>query len=173
MMPHTQTAPLTEQLLLSLRHEEHLLLQARCALAEIHRALRASDLPAVFRAQHQHQSLQQELTEIAHTREEAAFALATFLDLPAKGISISLLSTKLSPANSAPLVSLRDRLQTLTGEILELQRRNANLLNSLRSYFRSVLSGLTDEGDSNGTGRYGPSGVRLGNAVGSGLLAHG
>jgi len=156
-----------------LRHEENLLLQARCALAEIHRALRASDLPAVFRAQHQHQILQQELAESAHTREEAAFALATFLNVPAKGISISLLTTKLTPALSAPLISIRDRLQTLTGEILELQRRNANLLDSLRSYFRSVLSGLTDEGDSTGTGRYGPSGVRLGSTAGSGLLARG
>jgi hypothetical protein len=164
---------LTQKLLSQLQHEETLLFQARAALVAIHQALRTSNLPGVFRAQHDHQQLTQDLETAAQEREETAFTIAKQVGLPAKTFTLSQLAAVLPTQESTPLIAVRDRLQTVTREITELQKRNANILQTLRSYFRSVLSGLTGDDDSSGAVRYGPSGVRVDASAGSGFLARG
>jgi hypothetical protein len=153
-----------------LASEERLLGEAVATQREVHAALRRGDVAAVTAAQQTQEKLAVALREAAAPREAAARELAALVGLAPDGLTLSLLADRLPEPWAAEVRAARDRLQAAAGEFGELQARNANLVGYLRSYFRGVLSDLTDGG---APARYGPSGGRVAPASGAAIRASG
>lgn len=169
-MPTALPSRLPELFLDRLRVEERLLREAADSLAEVHSALRRGDLASVGAARTRQESLAAALREATIAREDAAARLAAAVGLPAAGLTLSALAARLPEPLAGELQATRDRLTALTTELADRQRRNANLVGYLRSYFRSVLTALTAPG---GPTRYGPAGACLPAAAGPALQARG
>lgn len=162
-MPQTPVAnfqQVTERLLGHLRHEELLLQTSKETLLGVHHALRKGDLGALHAAQPHQEKLARDLHEASARRGLAAEDLAAALGLPPAGLSLTDFADRLPPTLGKQLRDVRDRLRDVVAEVVELQRANANLVQTLRSYFRGVLSGLTSAETPSPT-RYGPTGGRL------------
>lgn len=93
-------------------------------------------------------------TRVRAASEERAAALALF----EPGMTLEQLAAKLPEPWCSEFRSARARLADLVDQFQASQRRAANLVASVRSYFQGVLSGFTEAG---GTPRYGRTGARL------------
>lgn len=107
----------------------------------------------------------------AEERARAAVAVAEYVGMPTGTCTLKSLAAKLTDPWAGELNALRSRFHVLTREIAELRDRNANLIESLRVFFRGLSSGLIS--GSNTPVRYGPSGARLGSALSAGFSASG
>jgi hypothetical protein len=159
MHPHS---PLADSLVKLLAREEALLRAALDGAADLYDALRKGDLPAALGASTQ-DALATELRAAADARAVAAAALARAAGIGAENPSLKELAATLGPPHAAELLAARDRLAAVAADLSEVQSRNANLVNHLRSFFRGVLSDLTPAAPA----RYGPSGSRVGTLGGS------
>lgn len=162
-MPQTPVAnfqQLTERLLGHLRHEEFLLQTSKETLLGVHHALRKGDLNALNAAQPHQEKLARDLHDASARRGVAATEIAVALRLRPDGLSLTDIADRLPPTLATQLRDIRDKLRDVVAEVVELQRANANLVQTLRSYFRGVLSGLTSAETPTPT-RYGPTGGRL------------
>jgi hypothetical protein len=83
---------------------------------------------------------------------------------------LSAIAARLPAPEAGELLAAGRRLARATADLRALQRRNATLINQLRSYFRGVMSALTVADD---PVRYGPSGTRLSPAVTTGIHTRG
>jgi hypothetical protein len=161
--------PLADTLLRHLGREESLLRATLTGVTAVCAALRRGDLAAAFDASAQ-QALAPQLRETADDRTAAATALAREVGLVGEVLTLTALAAKLPAPHAAELLAARERLAALTAEVSAVQARNANLITSLRSYFRGVLSDLTAP---DAPLRYGPSGSRLEPSTGVGVQARG
>ncbi len=150
---------MTERLLGHLRHEESLLHVSKECLTAVHHALRQGDLKALDAARPQQEQLAADLREASQARAQVAAELAISLGLSPQNPALGDIADRLPLAPGRELRAVRDDLRAALGEVVELQRANANLVQTLRSYFRGVLSGLTTPEAS--STRYGPTGGRL------------
>lgn len=150
----------TERLLGLLRHEALLLATSKECLLGVHHALRTGDLTALQAAQPHQEKLAADLRDASARRTVAADDLANTLGIPGGDVALTDLADRLPPPLARQLRDVRDTLRNVVAEVVELQRANANLVHTLRSYFRGVLSGLA-AADAPSTTRYGPTGGRL------------
>lgn len=135
----------------------------------MHAALRRGDLAAVEGLRAHQESLAASLHAAGAERAEGAARLAAELGLAADA-TLSALAECLPGPAASELRELRPRLAAAAAELGDLQRRNANLIGHLRSYFRDVLADLTA---ADAPVRYGPSGARLAAAGGTAVHASG
>lgn len=159
MRPHPPLEALIPSFLAQLFAEEELLQTARNVSAELFAVLRKGDLAAIEPALPRQDELSVALRAACENRESAAIQLACALDLPTQHLTLTRLAGRLGPPHAAALLAARKRLTALAAELAEFQRRNANLIHYLRSYFRGVLAALTKTAEV--PVRYGASGVRL------------
>lgn len=157
-VPNFQQA--TERLLGHLRHEAALLSTSKETLLGVHHALRQGDLKALAAAQPHQEKLAADLHDASARRATVADEMAGSLGLPRGNPSLTDLADRLPPTLAKQLREVRDQLRAVVAEVVELQRANANLVQTLRSYFRGVLSGLATA-ETPSTTRYGPTGGRL------------
>lgn len=151
---------LTERLLGHLRHEESLLHASKECLTAVHHALRQGNLKALDAARPHQEILAADLHDAAQARGQVTAELAQSLGLPPENPSLGELADRLPVAPARELLAVRESLRVVLNDVVELQWANANLVQTLRSYFRGVLSGLTTP-DVPTTTRYGPTGGRL------------
>lgn len=136
----------------------------------MYEALRCGDLAAAEALRSRQEVLAVSLHAAGMDRTEAAEQLAGALGLTANRLTLSLLADHLPEPAASELRGLRERLRDAAGDLAALQRRNANLIGRLRSYFRDVLADLTA---ADAPVRYGPSGARLAPAGGAAIQANG
>ncbi len=139
--------------------------------ANLYESLRTGDLATVKLAQPKQVELAAALSAASNRREAAAARLARTLGLPAENLTLSRLAASLGSEQAAALREARDRLTAIATELGKFQQRNANLVHHLRSYFRNVLSALTNAADV--PVRYGASGARLNPGFGAAIQARG
>lgn len=155
-MPDPEPPRPSAALLDHLQAEEDLLGRALAVLTGLHAAVRGGDLSAIEAAR----PPLDEITAATHARraERAGVAaeLAAAVGLPPEDITLSALADRLPEPDAADLRAARDRLAHLAGELAACQRRNANLICYLRSFFRGALSGTADP-----PARYGRSGAAI------------
>lgn len=169
-MPVTPSPrPLVQALLARLQLEETVLQSARQTAMRLYAALRKGDVPGVEALQPEQEGLAVSLKAQAADRESAAAALAAALGLPPTA-SLTELAAPLSPPLAEAVLAARDRLRDLTRQVEQFQSANANLISHLRSYFRGVLNGLTDETP---PPRYGPTGAAVTGPVAPAITATG
>lgn len=158
---------LAESLVQHLQDEETLLRQAVASLSEVSDSLRKGDLATLAAARVGHESLAAALQQAAASRQASAEALAAAIGVPADRLTLKALANRLPDPWAAALGEARTRLTAAATELSALQRRNANLINCLRSYLRAALSAA------DGPVRYGPSGAKLTTAAGRLIQASG
>ncbi|QEL13795.1 flagellar protein FlgN [Limnoglobus roseus] len=151
---------LTERLLGHLRQEELLLRTSKECLLGVHDALRQGDLNALQVAQPHQEKLAADLRGASEQRATAATAISQSLGLSGGNVTLSELADRLSPTLARQLRDARESMRDALADVVELQRANANLVQTLRSYFSGVLSGLSSA-DAPASTRYGPTGGRL------------
>lgn len=165
------TAPqLVDELLDRLTEEEALLRDALASLADLHSALCRGELEAINAIRPRQEAVAAALTDRAGVRSAAAAALAAAVGLAPGGLTLSALAARLPGPTGAGLLAARDRLASVAAEVGNFQRRNANLITYLRSYFRCVLSVLA-VGDA--PVRYGPTGTCLSPTAGATIRTRG
>ena len=157
MYPTTPCPP-ADSLLDQLRAEETLLGETLVCLTGLTDALRRGDLAAVHAARPRMESQAAALADRARCRTAAATSVAAAIGLPAANLTLAILAGHLPDPTAAGLLAARDRLANLVAKIAEYQRRNANLIRHLRSYFRGVMAVLAA---ADAPIRYGPSGANL------------
>lgn len=163
--------PLVEQLLQHLAVEEQLLGQALELAAEHHETLKSGNFAPLKTYQPRQEELAEALRTAADRREAAAILLGRALGLPAEGLTLAKLAARLGEPEADRIAAVRGRLSRLTAKLGEFQKRNANLIRHLRSFFRSVLSALTKTSDV--PVRYGASGACLTPAYGASIKTRG
>jgi hypothetical protein len=141
-----------------LRDEERLVRDSVAAAEELFSGLRRGDAAAVEAGRARHEDLANRLTAAAAERAR----IVRDLGAPA---TISELIALLPEPEASELRAVQTSLAAAATELAGLQRRNANLVQHLRSYFRGVLTALTAP---DGPVRYSPSGARL--APGGGAI---
>jgi hypothetical protein len=167
---HSPHATLTETFLQHLSSEESLLLDALANVTAVHLALRQGDLPSAETFSTQQSDLGAALGEAAARRSTSARELAHELGLADKELTLSAIAAKLPEPQAAEVRAARERLVAVTNQLATIHTQNANLIGHLRSYFRSVLSGLAAP---DAPQRYGRSGSRLESAAAGAIQTHG
>lgn len=162
--------PLTASFVQLLHTEERLLGEAREGLLGVHESLRRGDFAALEAVRPQQELLASALRDAESRRTELACELAAVLGLPANQLTLRALAERLPGPVAGELEAARERLTAATAALADVQRRNANLVGHLRSFFRGVLADLTA---ADGPVRYGPSGGRLAPAAGAAIQASG
>jgi hypothetical protein len=170
MDPHHLAPPQAATFLKHLEREEELLRAALVNVSELHAALLQGDLAGAQAVSERQGAHAAALVAAAVDRTASANALAGALGLPADGLTLAALATKLPEPLAAQVLTARAKLLTVTTELAAFQTRNANLLGHLRSFFRGVLSDLTGF---DAPLRYGPSGSRLQPATGVAIQVRG
>lgn len=140
-MPAPDRPPPWTALVDRLAAEEAVLRDTLGALSELHAAVRRADHPAIAAARPRQERLLTLAAERAAARSTAAAELAVAVGLSPAGVTLSALADRLPEPAAAGLRAARDRLAALAAEISSSQRRNANLVCYLRSYFRGALTG--------------------------------
>ena len=170
-MHPTTPCPPADNLLDQLRAEESLLGETLVSLTELTDALRRGDLATVNAARPRQESLATALADRARCRTAAATSLAEAVGLPATtNLTLAVLAAHLPDPTAKGLLASRDRLANLVAKISEYQRRNANLIRHLRSYFRGVMAVLAA---ADAPIRYGPSGANLAPRAGAMIQVRG
>ncbi len=168
-MTYPPSSPSAAELLDHLTEEECLLREMLDGLLRLNAALR-SGAPAAIAAATEHTDLlAASAAERAEARRAAAERLARAAGLPPEGVTLAALAAAL-PDDADALYAVRDRLSAQTAEVRAAERRNANLVRHLRSYFSGVLAVLTA---ADAPTRYGPTGANLAPALGGSLQARG
>jgi predicted component of type VI protein secretion system len=127
-----------------LRAEEALLGRALTVLTDLHAAVRGGDLSATEAARPPLDEITAATTERRAARDAAAAELAAAVGLPPEHLTLSALADRLPGPAAGELRAARDRLARLADELAACQRRNANLICYLRSFFRGALAGTAD-----------------------------
>ena len=148
--------PPSAALLEHLRAEEALLGRALAVLTDLHAAVRGGDLSAIEAARPQLDAITAATTARRAERDAVAAEVAAAVGLPPEHVTLSALADCLPEPAAGGLRAARDRLARLAAELTACQRRNANLISYLRSFFRGALSGTADP-----PARYGRSGAAI------------
>ena len=158
-MPHTPPLrPLVDTLLARLRDEEAAVRATLAAATAVNAAIRGGDMAAVTAAQPELESLAARLRDASAARTPAAESLAAAVGLPAAGLKLAALAGRLPDLFAAELRAARNSLAAAARDLADVQRRNANLAQHLRSYCQGVLSALAAP---NRPSRYGPAGTMV------------
>lgn len=160
-----------DRLLELLREEEQLLESTRLSLNELRMALRRGKMDTLKTIIHHQNALADQLRVIADERSLTANELGWMYGIPKANCTLKNLSKALSDPWSSQFIAIRARLNDLTIEIKKIRDANAILLDSLRFFFRDVLTSLTPEPAT--PIRYGPSGARIGSALATGFAGNG
>jgi FlgN protein len=156
--PANDLQQMTNRLRDLLVREEEVLKNSRESLTRVHLALRRGDLESLDTARVEQERLAADLRDLSTGRMDAVRILAHAVGVPVERPALTEIADRLPSAQATELQSLRARMRTTVGEVVELQKTNANLVQTLRSFFRGVLSGLTAPETPT---RYGPTGGRL------------
>lgn len=160
--------PSPAELLDHLADEERLLAESLAGLLKLTAALRSGDPVAIADATDGADLLAAAAADRATARQLAADELAQAVGLPA-GATLAALAAAL-PGHAAALLDARARLAGLAAEVRAAERRNANLVRHLRSYFRGVMAVLTA---ADAPTRYGRTGANVAPPPAGTLLARG
>jgi hypothetical protein len=166
-----QLDPLTVSFLQHLDTEEGLLQESHSLAASLYDTLRQGQLATIKELQPRLAQLAVSLRATASKRETDGRDLCLVLNIPPEQFTLSKLAERIGEPHASRLLAARERLDQLTTQIADLQHRNANLIQHLRSYFRSVLSALTKTTDY--PIRYGASGTCLNPGFGAAIQARG
>lgn len=156
--PPNDLQKMTSRLRDFLLREEEVLRHSQESLSRVHKALRRGDLVSLDTARVEQERLASDLRELSTGRMDAARILAHAVGVPVESPALTEIADRLPTGLATEIQTLRDRMRSTVGEVVELQKTNANLIQTLRSYFRGVLSGLTAPETPT---RYGPTGGRL------------
>ena len=160
-----------DRLLDLLRDEERVLASSRDALLDLRAALRRGKLDAVKELLQHHAGLSAMAAKVADERAATAYELGLLHGLSKSECTLRALADHVAEPWAGLFRHSRDRLTALANEIRAAQHGNAILLETLRSFFRDVLTGLAPEAVT--PVRYGPSGARLGPVLAAGFAASG
>lgn len=149
---------LTDRLSDFLRREEEVLRGSQESLRRVQQALKQGDLDSLHQARIEQERLTADLRDISTGRMDAVRVLAHAVGVPVLNPALTEITDRLPSGSAEELRLMRDRLRATVSEVVELQKTNATLIQSLRSFFRGVLSGLSGP---EAPARYGPTGGRL------------
>jgi flagellar biosynthesis/type III secretory pathway chaperone len=149
---------LTRRLRENLTREDAFLQESKVALARAHSALKHGNLAQLDQARIEQERLAAELRDVSTQRMDVVRVLAHAVGVPMDSPSLKDISDRLPPESARELLEIRDQLRSTVREVITLQKSNATIIQSLRSFFRGVLSGLTAPETPT---RYGPTGARL------------
>ena len=156
--PNHHLKELTQRLREYLRREDAFLQESKEALARVHQALKHGDLAQLDQARIEQERLAAELREVSTQRMDAVRVLAHAVGVPMEKPALKDISERLPTDSATELLEIRERLRATVSEVIALQKSNATIVQSLRSFFRGVLSGLSAPETPT---RYGPTGARL------------